>query len=144
MSQIVNSIKEFLVSVTREKPKLDESHAIFQNLPQLPAQFTIEVADTERELLKLKTAKATGPDKIPACVLKDFAHILAGPLTAVFNSSIRQGIVSGLEIILCGTSPNTAAFKAHCQGPAPYLSDANCWQYDGPNVTHTPIPSQRM
>ena len=93
LSQLANSINDFMVSVTGEMPKLEESHAIFQNLSQLPAEFTIETAETERALLKLKTGKATGPDAIPVWVLKDFAHILSGPLTAIFNSSLRQGVV---------------------------------------------------
>ena len=82
-----------MVSVTGEMAKLEESHAIFQNLSQPPAEFTIETAETERELLKLKTGKATRPDANPVWMLKDFSHILSGPLTAIFNSSLRQGVV---------------------------------------------------
>ncbi len=45
MSQLAKSINEFLVAVTHEMRKLNESHTIFQNLAQLPAQLTMQVAD---------------------------------------------------------------------------------------------------
>ncbi len=132
MFQLANSINEFLVSETREMPKLDESHAIFQNLPQLPAQFTIEVTDTERELLKLKTAKATGPDEIPAWVLKDFAHILTGPLTAIFAyCSTRQGVVpSAWKSSYAVPLPKQRPPKSIAKDLRP-ISDANCCQGTG-------------
>jgi hypothetical protein len=41
--------------------------------------------------MKLKVAKAPGPDNIPNWVLHDFAGYLAPPVCAVFNSSIREG-----------------------------------------------------
>ena len=41
----------------------------------------------------IKTGKATGPDNIPAWVLKDHAYTLASPLTAIFNSSLREGVL---------------------------------------------------
>ncbi len=37
--------------------------------------------------------KAAGPDRIPTWILKDFSHILAGPVAALWNSSIREGLV---------------------------------------------------
>ncbi len=52
LSHLANSV-DSMVSVTGEMAKLEESHAIFQNLSRLPAEFTIETAGTERELLKL-------------------------------------------------------------------------------------------
>ena len=42
---------------------------------------------------KVKTNKATGPENVPAWILKYHANILAGPLTAIFNSSLREGIL---------------------------------------------------
>ena len=44
-------------------------------------------------LQRVKTNKATGPDNIPAWVLKGHAIILAAPLTAIFNSSLREGVI---------------------------------------------------
>ena len=44
-------------------------------------------------LQHIKTGKATGPDNIPAWVLKDHAYTLASPLTSIFNSSLREGVL---------------------------------------------------
>ena len=44
-------------------------------------------------LQRVKTNKATGPDNIPAWVLKDHTNILAAPLTAIVNSSLREGVI---------------------------------------------------
>ena len=40
------------------------------------------------------TIKATEPDNVPAWILKyNHANMLAGPLTAIFNSSLPEGII---------------------------------------------------
>ena len=51
------------------------------------------VTDVEKGLLKIKKDKATGPDRIPGWILIGLAGILAPPLCAIFNSSLRQGYV---------------------------------------------------
>ena len=48
----------------------------------------------DRRLASLKTNKSTGPDEIPAWLLKDFSHVLAGPLTAIANASLQEGKVA--------------------------------------------------
>ena len=40
-----------------------------------------------------KANKATGPDNIPAWVLRNYANVLAPPLTAIFNNSLREGVL---------------------------------------------------
>ena len=35
----------------------------------------------------------TGPDNIPAWVLRNHANILALPLTAIFNMSLKEGVL---------------------------------------------------
>ena len=47
----------------------------------------------EKKLKQLKSSKATGPDEIPARVLKECAAVLSKPLTRLFNMSLHQGIV---------------------------------------------------
>ena len=37
--------------------------------------------------------KAMGPDNIPNWILKDFSYILADPIAAIYNSSVRQSYV---------------------------------------------------
>ncbi len=84
------------MSVTSDLPRLNADLPIFQLTDPLPTDLTITVEDTERALLRLKVNKATGPDNIPAWLLKDFAPIMALPLTAIYNSSLREGVLPSL------------------------------------------------
>ena len=49
------------------------------------------IQTTFKALCNIKTNKASGPDNTPAWVLKDHAALLAPPLTAIFNCSLREG-----------------------------------------------------
>jgi hypothetical protein len=55
--------------------------------------LTISVDQVERKLARINVKKATGPDNIPNWILKDGACLLASPVCAVFNSSLREGYV---------------------------------------------------
>ena len=93
---LANSINEFLVSVSSDLPRLSKNHHIFQLQEPLPDAFTISVTDTQKALGNVKINKATGPDLVPAWILRDFSSVLAGPLAAIFNSSLREGILPSL------------------------------------------------
>ena len=54
------------------------------------------MTDTEVALEKINITKTTGPDNLPSWVLKDFSHSLAAPVTAIFNSSLREGVLPKL------------------------------------------------
>ena len=56
-------------------------------------RFVISVADVQEKLTKVNTKKATGPDNLRNWVLKDCPPLLAGPVCAIFNSSLRDGCV---------------------------------------------------
>ena len=56
-------------------------------------QYVIRVYTTFRALESVKANKATGPDNIPAWVLRNYANVLAPPLTAIFNNSLIEGVV---------------------------------------------------
>ena len=43
--------------------------------------------------MAVKMKKASGPDQIPNWVLHDLAGVIAGPVCAIFNSSIRESYV---------------------------------------------------
>ena len=58
-----------------------------------PAQNMISVCTTFKAMVSVKLNKATGPDNIPAWVLTNHANVLAHPLTAIFNNSLREGVV---------------------------------------------------
>ena len=59
----------------------------------IPDEYIIPVEDTLKQLLSLNVNKAIGPDNIPNWFLRDFADILAGPLCAIQNSSLREAYV---------------------------------------------------
>ena len=91
MTQLVNSMNDLFVSVSADLPRLDSTHRVFDIEEPLPAEFTIEAASTQRALQNVKCRKATGPDNIPPWMVKNYAHLLAAPVTAIFNSSLREG-----------------------------------------------------
>ena len=95
-AHLANTINEFFVSVSDDLPRLQPTHPIFEVSETLPAEFTISVQDTEAALSKIKVNKAMGPDNIPPWILKEFSQQLATPITAVFNSSLREGILPRL------------------------------------------------
>ena len=43
--------------------------------------------------MALQPYKATGPDNVPSRFLKDFAHVLADPVTTIFNASLSSSVV---------------------------------------------------
>ena len=96
MCSLVNSKNELFVSVSEDLPRLQASHSIFDVRDPLPVQYTISVNVTEAALANVKTNKATGPDKIPPWIVREFAQQLAGPVTSIFNSSLREGVLPKL------------------------------------------------
>ena len=96
LDSLVNSMNGFFVSVCEDLPRLQSSHPIFDADEPLPAEFIVSVTDTKVALEKVKVNKATGLDNIPPWVLKDFSHLLAAPVTAIFNSSLREGVLPKL------------------------------------------------
>ena len=86
-------MNDFFLSVTAHLPRLEYDAQVFTLNDDLPDQYVITVMTTMVDLQHIKTGKATGPDNIPAWVLKDQAYTLASPLTAIFNSSLREGVL---------------------------------------------------
>ena len=74
-------------------PCLDKDDTVFTVHEELPDAFIISIDDTFSALRKVKTNKCTGPDNIPAWVLKEHANYLAAPLTSIFNFSLREGVL---------------------------------------------------
>ncbi len=80
MDDLVNSINDFLTSITENLPRLTQNHWIFnpgENAVSLPSQYTISVDEVEKALASVKTNKATGPDQIgsldPQSILTRFS-----------------------------------------------------------------------
>ena len=85
-------MNDFFKSVGSHITPLSADHILFQQLYDVPDEYLVSVCDMERRLSKVD--KATGPDSIPALVLRDFAHTLAGhrSLMALFmkeNSHVK-------------------------------------------------------
>ena len=63
------------------------------SLGHLPDEYVISEFEVFKELSQIKLRKSVGPDAIPHKILKNLAHVLAAPVTAIINASLRQGIV---------------------------------------------------
>ena len=90
---LANTMNDFFVSVSDPLPRLNMSHKVFDVNEELPDQYVISVYTTFKALESVKANKGTGPDNIPAWVLRNYANVLAPPLTAIFNNSLREGIL---------------------------------------------------
>ena len=81
---LANRINEFLVSASRNLPRLTNDLAVFDVQDEIPAEYVISVMTTENVLQQIKVNKAVGPDNVPAWVLRDNASVLFCPLNSTF------------------------------------------------------------
>ena len=81
----------FFASVSEHLPRLNVDNDVFAVEGELPDECIISIQTTLKALRNSKPNKASGPDNIPAWVLKDHAALLAPALTAIFNCSLREG-----------------------------------------------------
>ena len=85
--ELLASKTNYFVSVSQHLPRLDRNNEAFDVDGQLPDEYVIDITTTLQALRQVKTNKATGPDYVPAWILKNHANILAGHMSAIFNSS---------------------------------------------------------
>ena len=95
VSILANEISDFFESVTKDFPPL---LPVDEFLPpgadtSVPDAYIINVDEVVISVSRIKTHKTTGPDEIPNWILHDYATILAPPVCAIFNSSLREGTV---------------------------------------------------
>ena len=83
---LARNMNDLFVSVSEHLPRLDRNNEAFDVDDQLPDEYVIDLTTILQALRKVKANKATGPDNVPAWILKNHANILDGPLTAIFNS----------------------------------------------------------
>ena len=126
---LASKMNDFFVSVSEHLPRLDRNNEAFDVDGQLPNEYVIDLATSLQVLGKVKTNKDTGPDNVPACILKNHASILAGPLTAMFNASLREGII-----------PET--WKSANVIPVPKVNPPNTIEKDVRPIYLTPIASK--
>jgi hypothetical protein len=93
--QLANVINDFLVKVTHDIPPVDKTVLLQlrNSLDPVPDQLIVPVNAVMSALSRIKTNKSVGPDGISHRILKDMSFILAEPLTAIINTSIRLGTV---------------------------------------------------
>ena len=91
MCAFVSDINNFFKSVASHIEPLSHNHPFLTQECEVPDHYLVSIEDMEKRLSSLKVHKSTGPDDVPAWVLRDFAHCLAGPLASIANDSIREG-----------------------------------------------------
>ena len=84
-----NTVNEFLHSVNAHFTPLQDGDYT-PGPHHIPDQYIISVEQVEQRLAGLDPRKGAGPDGIPTWLLCDFAPLLAAPVCAIFNSSIRE------------------------------------------------------
>ena len=86
-----NELNEFFISVNADIPLLN-LHNLLAFLQSIHQTLTIQPYQVCNKLLKLNVMKTTRPDNITPKILRTFAHILAEPITDIFNVSL-SGVV---------------------------------------------------
>ena len=84
-----NSVNQFLHSVSVHFTPLQEKDYTLRP-HKIPSDFIISV---EQRLSQLNPRKGAGPDGIPTWLLREYAFLLAPPICAIFNSSIRESVL---------------------------------------------------
>ena len=97
---LADDVCDFLQSATTDFTPLspDDTFLPLGAGTSAPDTYIISVAEVSDSLSRIKTNKAAGPDETPNSILRDYATTLAPPLCAIFNSSLREGIVPQLWI----------------------------------------------
>ena len=88
-------LNNFFISVGNGLPSLDLSklEEMKLKLGPVPDKYIVDPMDVFTALTTVSLHKSSGPDQIPNKILKELAFILAEPICAVINSSVRQGVV---------------------------------------------------
>ena len=88
---------EAFVSVTRDIPPLSPipfpDTQLQSDYTTIPTEYIIREEDIYYKLSSISSSKSAGPDEIPNWVLKDYAPLLAPPVTSIFNTSLQQASV---------------------------------------------------
>ena len=94
---IANVLQNYFSSVYSD-PNCEEVQAPQFDSPHIEQQMTDEVLDfttedVETAIKELKNGSASGPDGVPAVLLKNCSQALAGPLASMWRRSFREGVV---------------------------------------------------
>ena len=89
-------LNNFFISVGNGVPSLDLSklEVMRQKLgAAVPQEFIVYPFEVFTEVSKISLQKSSGPDLVPNKILKELSFMLAEPICAIFNSSVRHGKV---------------------------------------------------
>ena len=87
MNLLVNDMNNFFQSVSAHLTPIDNS--VQQKLVNND-HLIISLKEVELKLMNTNLKKATGPDDLPNWILRDLSYIIAPPICAIFNQSIRE------------------------------------------------------
>ena len=90
--QLATTLNEFYASVNADIPTLNLT-SLPAFLPTIDNTLAVQSYEVCHKLLALKPHKATGPDNVPSRILESFAHVLAEPITIIFNASLSSSVV---------------------------------------------------
>jgi hypothetical protein len=91
--QLARALSEFYVSVNADISTFDVN-SLPAFLPANDAVLSVQPHEVCQKLLALQPYKAAGPDNVPRRFLKYFAHVLADPVTTIFNAALSFSVVS--------------------------------------------------
>ena len=80
-------INDFFADLTKDYPRINEEWIELQCSDSLPY---VNVEHVQKQLMKINVNKVPGPNDPVLKILKDFAYVLAFPLTEIFNDSFRE------------------------------------------------------
>ena len=95
LKQLADKMGYQFITVSCSMPKLNTDMIPTPN-GNISSDHVISKDDVETSLANIKLHKSAGPDDIPNWVLRDCAPLIAGPITSIFNASIRDGFLPTL------------------------------------------------
>ncbi len=81
------AIIDFFADLTKDYPRINKEWFEVECSDSLPK---ISVEDVQNQLMRIYINKAPGPNDPVLKILKEFACVLAVPLTEIFNDSFRE------------------------------------------------------
>ena len=92
INQLADQINSFFTSLSANLQPVSEGRIYNEDT----SDYVISLESVQQCLSRICDRKAQGPDNLPSWILKDYSHLLKGPISAIFNASIRESFVPKL------------------------------------------------
>lgn len=92
-SLFTEKANNFFASLSSKCTPIEDCTPSVNVLDDVDQRYIISPRDVLKQLLQVCVNKSAGPDGIPNWVLKEAANTLYLPISAIFNSSLREGFV---------------------------------------------------